>query len=586
MRTAAPWQDARGAIIDPVAGKECGQTSPRFAAPGAILLAYGRAPDLREPVYRAMDWSCASLAAQRAESADFWTRELATAFLCLVPVAPPARVAQWRRDLSSVVPERAYQSISVDGSTLSQLHNWSVYAAAGEWLREAAGLGPPAPGCLWGGAFFDKYMGPQRCHFTEHGMYRDPGDPITYDITTRLQVATALAFGYDGPLRMDYEELLRRGGLTLLLLVSADGYVPYGGRSSQFQFQEAIVAALCELEARRYRTSDARLAGAFKRQAHLSALATRRWLTDMTPLRHIKNGFPPADSWGRDTYGHYSVYSLLTASFFGLAALFADDTIPETPAPAESGGYLLNLGVATAAPGAAGAFHKLVAAAGGSQIVIDTNADPHYDATGLGRFTCRGVPLELGPGMPFCATPYFVLAEAHRPPCPTAVGPAWEASANGNGATPGAGQWVRLAELSADLAASVDVTRTEPGMVAFTVTYKHAGSGMTVVESFALTDGRVAIRASVSRHAVPVTRIRYLVPLLVTDGEARSVIGLEPGRVSVAYRGAQLRVEFDPTLHAELEPTPIGNRNGLYRCLVLEAESDGVEVTLALRPPA
>ncbi|MHB9025801.1 MAG: hypothetical protein ACYC7E_16810 [Armatimonadota bacterium] len=56
---------------------------------------------------------------------------------------------------------------------------------------------------LWGDAFFDKYLPAQLGHFTEYGMYRDPNDPITYDITTRLQIAAALALGYAGPLRGD-----------------------------------------------------------------------------------------------------------------------------------------------------------------------------------------------------------------------------------------------------------------------------------------------------------------------------------------------------------------------------------------------
>ena len=36
--------------------------------------------------------------------------------------------------------------------------------------------------------------------FTDHGMYRDPNDPFTYDITTRLQFTISLAMGYDGML--------------------------------------------------------------------------------------------------------------------------------------------------------------------------------------------------------------------------------------------------------------------------------------------------------------------------------------------------------------------------------------------------
>ena len=39
VRNAAAWQDAHGAIIDPFLGAEYAQTSPRFVAPGAVLVA-------------------------------------------------------------------------------------------------------------------------------------------------------------------------------------------------------------------------------------------------------------------------------------------------------------------------------------------------------------------------------------------------------------------------------------------------------------------------------------------------------------------------------------------------------------------
>ncbi len=61
-----------------------------------------------------------------------------------------------------------------------------------------------------------------------------------------------------------------------------------GGRSGQFNFQEGIISALCEIEAERYKESDPLLAGAFKRQAHLSAKSVGRWLQDMSPPRHSK----------------------------------------------------------------------------------------------------------------------------------------------------------------------------------------------------------------------------------------------------------------------------------------------------------
>ena len=111
-----------------------------------------------------------------------------------------------------------------------------------------------------------------------------------------------------------------------------------------------------------------------------------------SPPRHIKNSFPPETRFGCENYAKPSVYNLFTASCLGLAWQFADDSIAESPAPAEiRAGYVLEM---------APAFHKIFATVGDTQIEIDTAADLHYDATGLGRFTRAGAPLELALSVP------------------------------------------------------------------------------------------------------------------------------------------------------------------------------------------
>ena len=228
-------------------------------------------------VFRAMTYSCSQLAYGKANSPDFWMRELTTAFSCLKPIAGEELWHHWKDLLQRVDPENVYKVISKSGQGLEKLHNWAVYSSGGEFVREALGLTDPSNHFLQGQSFFDKYMRAQLSHFTAEGMYRDPNDPITYDITTRLQIANALTYGYNGPLKRKLDELLRRGGLTMLLFTSPDGLAPFGGRSGQFLFQEGIIAGLCELEATRYKTTDKKLAGAFKRQAHISALSLLLW---------------------------------------------------------------------------------------------------------------------------------------------------------------------------------------------------------------------------------------------------------------------------------------------------------------------
>ncbi len=574
VREALPWVDDQGAVIDPYYKKEWAQTTSRFVASGAILLSFGRITDQRARVCKSMTTCCEKIASGEARTAspDFWMRELATAFIALESVAEADDLQRWRVTLSSVVPEKTYTQVSPDGTTLAQLNNWAVYSSAGEAIRQAAALAP-ANEAVWGNAFFEKYMTAQLGHFTAHGLYRDPGDPITYDITTRLQIASALAFGYDGFLRSDLEELLRRGGLTMLLFASPAGFVPYGGRSSQFNFQETILCALCELEANRYKATNPGLAGAFKRQAHLSFSAIRRWMLESVPLRHIKNGFDPALSHGIDAYGKYSVYTMLASSFLGLAALYADDSIPEQPAPAEIGGFVLEL---------APAFHKVFATCEGTQLEIDTAADFHYDATGLGRFLERNAPLELGLAMPFAAPaskwgqPTIAMSPGCKQPAePVAIGPAWKAG----------DRWLSLAGLSEGLTHETRVIRAGRDGVEFEVAYLFRET--TVVEHYTLSAGKVSIRSRVMTAGKPADTIRFIIPLLVMDGQTRAVLqGPAGGVVRVSYGDHEYGVQFDKSLSANVAADEYANRNGIYRSLVLEAQGGEIDVTLELKEKA
>lgn len=561
VRMGADWVDAQGALIDPVIRREWAQATPRFVSSAAILLHFGRLPAIRDTVFRAMTYCCERLPRPetRTSSPDFWMRELATAYACLRPLADPALAERWRQALASVEPEAVYHFVDATHTRLRTFHNWAVYSSAGESMRQSAGIGA-AGDFLWGHAFFDTYMAEQTHRFTQFGMYRDPADPITYDITTRLQFAAAIAYGYDGALRGPLEEILRRGNLTLLLFVSPDGLVPYGGRSSQFNFQEAIVSALCELEARRYAATNPALAGVFKRQARLSARAVRPWLLDAKPVRHIKNRFPPDTLHGCDTYGQYSVYSMLAASFFGLAALFADDAIAEQPTLAERGGYVAELSPP---------FHKVFAACGGAYVEIDTCADPDYDATGTGRILFAGLPPCLPLGQPFAVHPKYRIAEGRAfPALATALGPEWDRD----------GAVERLASWGDAVESSVHVAEESPQGVAFEMTY-HKGD-QTVREAFRLADGAVAIAGRVERAGQPVSAFRYVVPVLVTDGEARATVELAPTTARVALSGEAVTISWDDDVRATLRPGEFANRHGVYQALILETSGETLHLTL------
>lgn len=566
VRAAALWQDDSGAIIDPVAGVETGQTSCRFVSSAAVLLSFGRVPELLEHVCRGMDSCCRRLASGEAQSPDFWLRELMTAWWALEDITQvaPARRAAWREHLCAIDAERHNWFVEKPEKPIESLHNWTIYAAAGEGMRELAGLlpaGEPRP-WLSGNTFWEKYMPVQLRHFTEHGMYRDPADPFTYDMTTRLQAATPLFYGLETPLRPVYEELLRRGALAQLLYSAPNGLVPFGGRSNAIHLQEAIQAALGEIEARRYRDGDPALAGAFKRQAHLGVAALDRWLL-AKPHRHVKNLFPIETRHGCEPYANYAVYSLFASSCLVLAALFADDSIPEAVTPGEIGAYALEF---------APAFHKVFATCGNTQIEIDTQADLSYDATGLGRFMAADAPPELALAMPIPVKPNYTLPERWIARQQVTIGPAWPNID---------GTWTALAELSEGLSHETEILAESTESVRMAIHWKHAERQVKITETYALAEGGLNYRTSVRVAGQPVEKLRLIVPLLETDGEAVSTVQLNEDHALLRYRGTRYKVVWMSTGQATLGE-PVANRNGVYRPLTIEFSRGDVELDLMI----
>jgi hypothetical protein len=543
VRLAAGWVDAQGAVIDPVLKKEWHQTTPRFVAPAAILMHFGRSPELLDLVIRAMSYCCRRLPEPEAREAspDFWMRELATAYLYLKPLVPGELAETWRKNLARVEPEKIYQYVDPTHRNLETFHNWAVFSSGGESMREHLGIGASGD-FLWGDRFFDVYMAGQLHRLTALGMYRDPGDPITYDITTRLQIANALEFGYRGKWHDLLDEFLRRGGLTTLLFMPAAGVVPYGGRSGAQQFQEAIVAVLAELEAKRWsRCGHAELAGAFKRQAHLAAGALREWLL-AAPPRHVKNRFAIDSLHGCDDYGNYSVYSLCAASVLGLAALFADDAVAERPTLAERGGVLLEI---------APAFHKIIAGIGGHYAEIDLCADPAQEATGLGRVLLRNVPFGMLPAMSFSDHPKYKIAFGRAPEQPVAIGPCW--AGGSAAATPEAALGVGDAVITAD-------------EVGWTTTGRYGDR--IVIQRYTLNGDGLRIVCRVTTPTSAPVAFNFECPVLCDDGASRP--HWEIDGATAACEHVRLIASG-----AWRDGDRIANRHGVYRNLHFRAD-DGV----------
>ncbi len=556
VRLAATWQEPSGLIKDPYLESESATGTVRFVGALGAMMAAGRCRDLAEVGIAAFEWCLQRLletqeTGRRFLGTDFFTKELMVAYPELAPRAPREMAAGWQERLRALEPERTYH-VTLD--RIPTARNPNLYALVGEFLRAKLDLGDHLH-------WVEDSLSRQLEFFTPFGMYRDPNDPHTYDLTVRQNLSQLLHAGYDGVHRAAVQEVLRRGALTTLLMQSTTGQAPFGGRTNQFHIMEAMVAYLCEYEAGRYREQGQQvLASAFKRAAHLAARAIEPWLS-AEPYYVTKNRFPPETLHGHDGYGRhsvYSVYGLLAAGLLAGAALIAEQTVPEGPAPVDVGGYVLHLPEA---------FHKVFATCGGYHLELDTDADPGYDATGLGRLHRTGVPTELGLSSPITCTPAYIQPQP-RPEHSAALGPAWRDEE---------GDWQILADLGGGgLQCAVEVLRETPELVELAVVYTGVPGCESVRELYRLSaeglQGRIQVDGAVRA-------VRLRVPLIQTDGQRRSSGEVGPGRIEVRYLGHSYTIEAWAEEHVIpfIEAEPAANRNALYNIGVLETISSVLE---------
>ena len=530
-----PFQDERGAILDPYDKKERQYSTPAFALAGAVLLASGRGPEFLSPVVRAMRAACADLADGKAAEghADFFTALLMHADRALGGITSESVATGWRRDLARVVPERIYR-YQPGGQ---QLHNWNLVAAAGEWLRTRARLGGSK-------RWVDASLDGQVEHFTPAGMYRDPGDPLAYDHFARLWVLDLIEEGYSGRHAKFLEACMERGAWASLFMQSPWGELPCGGRSSHHQWNEAEQAVTFETLARRLaRHGDQAAAGAFKRAARLSLRSIRRWVRPTGELWIVKNRLDPGLRHGYESYSFHSQYNLLTAALLALAWLRADERVGEAPCPSDTGGFAFSMGPA---------FHKGFAAASGALVEIDTGADTHYNPTGIVRIHHQELPPEtLSDGV--TADCGYQLPS--RPTRSLALGPAWRG---------GDGRWYGLAEHAGS---DLDPTDFRP------IAASREIIDIEIVYRGRLRGGATGIREQirVTPHTVEVGHlvegeieaVRQTCPLLRTDGARESLIALGDSSVELSRDGGRILYE------------PVGEGVSLTRLNVTEPCRNG-----------
>ncbi|MBE7042283.1 MAG: hypothetical protein E7399_02175 [Ruminococcaceae bacterium] len=516
------------------------QTYSRLVSVLACLLANGRKEEWKTLFCEMMTKACGVLPEYEGNTMlDFAVKELMFAYRFM---KENDINGDWAKMLSSVTTEQyVYPS--------GEHHNINLYNVAGEALRTTEGLCDSAEYCK-------ECLVLQLAKLDENGMYPDnyPAEqnPVLYDLASRFQLQLIEHFG-----RAPFDERLRRAGVWSLMTQSATGQIPYGGRSNQYLFNETLLASVLEYEAgKQAEDGNFVLAGRMRRGARLAVESIQEFLNCHS---HNRNRY--ADSKvGCEEYGYYEKYMISAAAFLIGTVLFAREDLPEYPAPCEVGGYVLYTSPK---------FHQIFAAVCDYSIQIDTDGDPSYDATGLGRIHKIGIPASLGLSVPFSGNPRYHLPQECSP-LSAAIGIGWD---------DGEGGVQYLSDLMG-IKHALSIEEEKKDKLKFTVTYtgnvlKNCGG---VMESYSLDEGGLRYSAKLLESECKAVYAR--VPLLVTDGERESRIKQKAGQTNVYLDDCRWRI----TTNASLIPDEVvtGNRNGVYKIVTLVRLEPKIRLNLSL----
>ncbi len=557
-------QNDLGAIIDPVSKGERQYSTPAFALSAAILVKESGRNDLLEPSIRAMSFALKSLVDKTPadKHADFYIPMLVHAHRILKEIAPKGKVSEWETLFKQIDPETMYRA-DLKGM------NWNVVSSGGELLRRHDGLVADdmkdaqinyLEKCLTG------HM--DRLH--PLGLFEDPGVPMAYDAFTRLWLEDMNADNaYQGKLAAPIQDFLQQGGLSTLLLLSPSGEWIMGGRSALHNWTDLQITAICEINATWWKKQGREdVAGAFKRAAHLAFESAARWQRPSGELNIIKNRAEPEKRLAYEGYSNHSQYNLLPMAMLAIAYARADESIAEKPSPSEVGGYVFD---------ARDKFHKIVAAAGGYYVAIDSAADAHYNATGLQRVHRAGVKF---PSLSDSAPPDRSYGPKETPKLGIALGLQWKS----------ADQWIGLADFTEGnderkiKSTEIKTDTVTPEETSFTVTYQLAGNGgddRSVIEQYVLNSDGITFKTS--SNNLP-GEYRLQIPVLVNDGATDIKRDITTKSIFIDNHGSTTIVEFPgSTGRITLQPPKVINHNGFVQRAVLPVTGPEATVRIRLR---
>ena len=303
---------------------------------------------------------------------------------------------------------------------------------------------------------------------------------------------------------------------------------------------EGWQSLLFEFEANSYATEgDIKTAAAFKRAAICSVEVCERWLSH-SPISHIKNRFPTNSRYGCETYGYFDKYMITTASNFYVAYLMCNEDIPVAE-DAERSSYAF---------ATSDYFHKFFIGNAEHQLEFDLNADPDYDANGLGRIHREGAPSTICLSCPCPAEPAYTV-DIETPFAFSMCS-----------AIRGKDGWLFGAEK--DTKYEVSEYKADKKSASATLLCRFADD-RTVREHYTLDENGVSITAEGDGE------IGYTLPAFCFDGEVSPEITVGKHSLEVSYDGWVCRYTTNGVI---CDPDRIAtNRNGHYRAFIATSQN-------------
>lgn len=357
---------------------------PRVVANIGVLLAHGRCERYKPLFCEMMTFCCKSIPNNKMTSRDagndFIVREIC---LCIdlikeKKIVDESVIDEWIGYLREIDPKTIYTCVAQ--SPDDNLNNWAIFAGLSELARnKICGVSTED--------FIEMQFASQIKYFDENGMYKDPGCPLVYDYISRLLFDFALFYGYNGKYKSIIQDYTNKASKKAILFQSVTGEMPYGGRSMQCLHNEMWLAADFEYHATRLKYINPALAGRFKMAAQL-AYENMLWSLEHYNS-HVKNCYPPIKNYGCESYAYFDKYMVTAASAAYMAYLLADDEIEPSQLREK---YCVS---------PTKNFHKIFVKAFDWFVEIDTDADYHYDANGIGRIHKKDCPPTIALSVPF-----------------------------------------------------------------------------------------------------------------------------------------------------------------------------------------